>query len=53
MDYIHSNLRNRHTTERAHKLQYVFVNKRVLEKMGRKESTEDEMLLTEDMHMAE
>ena len=53
MNYIHSDLRNRLTTERAHKLQYIFVNKRTLENMGPKEWTEEEMLLAEDMHIAE
>ena len=53
MNYIHSDLRNRLTTERAHKLQYIFVNKRALENMGPKKWTEEEMLLAKDMHIAE
>ncbi len=53
MNYIHSDLRNPLTNERAYKLQYIFVNKRALENMGPKKWTEEEMLLAEDMHTAE
>ena len=53
MNYIHSDLRNRLTTERSHKLQYIFINKRALENMGPKEWTEEEMLSIEDRHIAE
>ena len=53
MNYIHSDLRNRLTTQRVHKLQYIFVNKCALENIGPKEWTEEEMLLAEDMHIAE
>lgn len=53
MNYIHSDLRNQLTTERAHKLQYIFVNKRAHGNMGPKKWTEEEMLLAEDMYIAE
>ena len=53
MNYIHSDLRDRLTTERTHKLQYIFVKKRALENMGPKEWTEAEMLLAEDVNIAE
>lgn len=53
MNYIYSDLLNRLTTKRAQNLQYIFINKRALEHMGPKEWTEEEMLLAEDMHLAE
>ena len=53
MNYIHSDLRNRLITKRAHKLQYIFINKRALENIGLKKWIEEEMLLAEDMHLAE
>ena len=53
MNYIHSDLRNQLTNERVYKLQYIFVNKCALENMGPKEWTEEEMLLAEDMQIAE
>lgn len=53
MDYIYSGLCSRLTTERAHKLQYIFINKYALENMRPKEWTEEEMFLAKDMHLAE
>ena len=51
MNYIYSNLQNQLTTERAYKLQYIIVNKRLLENMGPKEWKEEKMLLAEDMQI--
>jgi hypothetical protein len=50
MNYIHSKLRNRLSVERANKLQYIFINSRVLEKQIAPQPTAEELLAMEGLH---
>ena len=50
MNYIHSKLRNRLSVERANKLQYIFINSRVLEKQIAPQPTVEELLAMEGLH---
>jgi hAT family C-terminal dimerisation region len=50
MNYIHLKLQNRLSTERANKLQYIFINSRVLEKQIALQPTAEELLAMEGLH---
>ena len=50
MNYIHSKIRNRLSVESADKLQYIFINSRVLEKQITTQPTAEELLAMEELH---
>jgi hypothetical protein len=52
MNYIHSKIRNRLLVERANKLQYIFINSRVLDKQIASQTTTKELLMMEELHVA-
>jgi hypothetical protein len=52
MKYIHSKIRNRLSVERANKLQYIFINSRVLDKQIASQPTTKELLMMEELHVA-
>jgi hypothetical protein len=47
MNYIHSKIRNRLSTDHANKLQYIYINSRVLSKQSYHEPTENDLLQLE------
>lgn len=53
INYIYSNLGNQLITKQTQKLQYIFINKYVLENINIKKQTEKEMLLAKNMHIIE
>ena len=50
MNYTHSKIRNRLTPERANKLQYIYMNSRVLAKQKSLQPTTEELLEMEELY---
>lgn len=48
MNFIHTKLRNRLTSERVNKLQYLYINQRTLRKMGVQELSDLELVEVEE-----
>jgi len=53
MNYIHSKLRNRLTTTKVNRLQYIYINERTLRKIARTMFTEEKLIEVEDQWLKE